>query len=36
MTSNQETVKKVLSHPFFWNKVKADKIIYEDSTVDKS
>lgn len=35
-TSNQETVKKVLLHPFFWTKVKADKLIYEDSTVDKS
>lgn len=34
--SNQETVKGLLLHPIFWNKVKTDKLIYEGSTVDKA
>lgn len=34
--SNQETVKRLLLHPIFWNKVKTDKLIYEGSTVDKA
>lgn len=33
--SNQEMVKRLLLHPFYWNKVKADKLIYEGSNVDK-
>lgn len=28
-------VKRLLLHPFYWNKVKADKLIYEGSNVDK-
>lgn len=34
--SNQEIVKRLLLHPFFWNKAKADKLIYEGTNVDKT